>query len=89
MDKGVRIFEKEQLFNENIKFSDDTFLQASIFRGIIYVWIAQQSDPHDHETVKMVANEMINRDNESFPVVVIKEDEEPEEFWQGMGGKKK
>ncbi|PAV59113.1 hypothetical protein WR25_10798 [Diploscapter pachys] len=58
-------------------------------RGIIYVWIAQQSDPHDHETVKMVANEMINRDNESFPVVVIKEGEEPEEFWQGMGGKKK
>ena len=32
---------------------------------------------------------MINRDDESFPVVVIQETEEPDDFWEAMGGKKK
>lgn len=32
---------------------------------------------------------MINRHDECFPVQVIKEGEEPDEFWEFMGGKKK
>ena len=42
-----------------------------------------------HSNYFQVADDMINRDDESFPVVVIQEKEEPEEFWQAMGGKKK
>ncbi|RCN26638.1 gelsolin repeat protein [Ancylostoma caninum] len=58
-------------------------------KGIVYVWIGVQSDPHEHEYARKVAEEMINRHDECFPVQVIKEGEEPEEFWEFMGGKKK
>ncbi|ETN79136.1 leucine Rich repeat-containing domain protein [Necator americanus] len=58
-------------------------------KGIVYVWIGEQSDPHEHEYARRVANEMINRHDECFPVEVIKEGEEPDEFWEYIGGKKK
>lgn len=56
-------------------------------KGIVYVWIGKDSD--EHNVAKTVAEEMINRDDEDFPVVMVNEKEEPEEFWQGLGGKKK
>ncbi|KAK6037971.1 gelsolin repeat protein [Cooperia oncophora] len=58
-------------------------------KGIVYVWIGKQSDPHEHEYARRVAEEMINRHDECFPVEVIKEGEEPDEFWEYIGGKKK
>ncbi|XGW13461.1 hypothetical protein V3C99_000077 [Haemonchus contortus] len=57
-------------------------------KGIVYVWIGSQSDPHEHEYARRVAEEMINRHDESLPVQVIKEGEEPDDFWEYMGGKK-
>ncbi|VDL66510.1 unnamed protein product [Nippostrongylus brasiliensis] len=58
-------------------------------KGIVYVWIGSQSDPHEHEYARRVAEEMINRHDESFPVQVINEGEEPDDFWEYIGQKKK
>ncbi|CAI4229081.1 unnamed protein product [Auanema sp. JU1783] len=58
-------------------------------KGIVYVWVGSASEATCEEVARKVAEEMINRDDESFPVKVIKEDEEPEEFWEYISGKKK
>ncbi|VDP04031.1 unnamed protein product [Heligmosomoides polygyrus] len=57
-------------------------------KGIVYVWIGSQSDQHEHEYARRVAEEMINRHDEHLPVEVIKEGEEPSDFWEYLGGKK-
>ncbi|VDN20874.1 unnamed protein product [Gongylonema pulchrum] len=59
-------------------------------KGKVYVWLGSKSNPNQHNLCAQVpvASELINRNNE-FPVETIKEGEEPEKFWECLGGKKK
>ncbi|VDN08086.1 unnamed protein product [Thelazia callipaeda] len=56
--------------------------------GKVFVWCGCKSDPNQHDLCLQVANELINRNSE-FPVQVVKEGEEPEKFWECLGGRKK
>ncbi|KAK0418524.1 hypothetical protein QR680_013613 [Steinernema hermaphroditum] len=57
--------------------------------GRVFVWIGSKSDPYFESLVTKVAEELINRDENKFPVEVIREGEEPDLFWDYIGGKKK
>ncbi|CAD5220329.1 unnamed protein product [Bursaphelenchus xylophilus] len=56
--------------------------------GDIYVWFGDKSDTYYHRTLRSIANEMLNAEN-NYDVVEIYEGHEPEDFWTALGGKKK
>ena len=43
----------------------------------------------DIKIYRQIADELIRRDDECFPIEVVKEGEEPADMWDYMGGKKK
>ncbi|CAB3403082.1 unnamed protein product [Caenorhabditis bovis] len=59
-------------------------------RGIVYVWLGNQTDPRDHNTAREVASDLVMRDYaDNFEVVSVHEGQENDEFWTALGGKKK
>ncbi|VIO90379.1 Flightless-I protein homolog, putative [Brugia malayi] len=56
--------------------------------GKVFVWYGSKSNPNHHDLCLQVANELINRNSE-FPVEIVREGDEPEKFWECLGGKKK
>ncbi|VDM10781.1 unnamed protein product [Wuchereria bancrofti] len=56
--------------------------------GKVFVWYGSKSNSNHHDLCLQVANELINRNSE-FPVEIVREGEEPEKFWECLGGKKK
>lgn len=63
-------------------------VDANGLKGKVYVWIGSKSNVTHHELAEQIAKELINR-NDEFPVVVVKEGEEDNTFWECLGGKKK
>ncbi|TKR57749.1 hypothetical protein L596_030409 [Steinernema carpocapsae] len=57
--------------------------------GRVFVWIGSKTDPYFEPLITKVAEELINRDENKFPVEVVREGEEPPMFWEYIGGKKK
>lgn len=57
--------------------------------GLVYVWKGKDSELSQRQVAVQVAEEMINRDDEDFPVVEVTEGEESEDFWNFLGGRKK
>ncbi|KAF8356657.1 fli-1 [Pristionchus pacificus] len=58
-------------------------------KGRVFVWLGKESQEHEWPLVKEIADELIRRDDESFPIQVVNEGEEPDEYWDFLGGKKK
>uniref|UniRef100_A0A914W203 Gelsolin-like domain-containing protein n=1 Tax=Plectus sambesii TaxID=2011161 RepID=A0A914W203_9BILA len=56
-------------------------------QGKVYVWIGNKSDPAEHDLCADVARELVNKNNE-FPLEILREGEEPSEFWDALGGQK-
>ncbi|KAA0202906.1 hypothetical protein HAZT_HAZT000741 [Hyalella azteca] len=55
--------------------------------GIVYVWLGEKSDPEEARLTEEIADEMY--DPEKYSLQVVREGEEPENFfWVGIGGKK-
>uniref|UniRef100_A0A7E4W5T9 Protein flightless-1-like protein n=1 Tax=Panagrellus redivivus TaxID=6233 RepID=A0A7E4W5T9_PANRE len=55
--------------------------------GTIYVWIGRESDGYFRKVVEDVANNCINIKDNNY-VVTINEGDEPDGFWEALGGKK-
>uniref|UniRef100_A0A914YJP1 Gelsolin-like domain-containing protein n=1 Tax=Panagrolaimus superbus TaxID=310955 RepID=A0A914YJP1_9BILA len=55
--------------------------------GVVYIWIGNKSESYYHPVAKEVADELINREGD-FSMEIINEGEEPDEFWEALGGKK-
>ncbi|CAD6187849.1 unnamed protein product [Caenorhabditis auriculariae] len=59
-------------------------------RGIVYVWLGKDAEHRDHEYAQQVASDLIIRDDDdSFPVRMVAEGEENEQFWAALNGQKK
>lgn len=55
--------------------------------GIVYVWLGEKSDPEEARLTEEIADEMY--DSEKYSLQVVREGEEPENFfWIGIGGRK-
>ncbi|KAB7507509.1 Protein flightless-1 [Armadillidium nasatum] len=55
--------------------------------GIVYVWLGEKSDPEEAHLGEEIAQEMY--DPEKYSLQVVREGEEPENFfWIGIGGRK-
>lgn len=55
--------------------------------GIVYVWLGEKSDTEEARLTEEIADEMF--DPEKYSLQVVREGEEPENFfWIGIGGKK-
>ncbi|MCP9259008.1 Gelsolin [Dirofilaria immitis] len=63
------------------KVADENGLEGKIF-----VWYGSKSNPNHHDLCLQVSNELINRNNQ-FLVEIVREGEEPEKFWEYLGGK--
>ncbi|CAJ0942651.1 unnamed protein product, partial [Mesorhabditis belari] len=52
-----------------------------------WVWIGNESDVNEHTLLQEIAEKMIHQEETS--VEIIKEGDEPEEFWERLGGHKR
>jgi len=62
--------------------------QSDGIRGRVFVWRGKCSPRTQHDLCRQVADELINRDGE-FPVEEVDEGNEPDQFWENIGGRKK
>jgi hypothetical protein len=54
--------------------------------GIAYVWIGSNADEDEAKSAEEIALQMY--DSDYFTISIIPEGEEPQTFWDGLGGKK-
>ncbi|KAK4336872.1 hypothetical protein RND71_043907 [Anisodus tanguticus] len=72
-------------WNDELEMIEVLVLEG-INAGVAYVWIGEKCDPDEAKLAEKIALDLYNTEN--YRVSILNEGEEPEEFWQGLDGKK-
>lgn len=70
----------------NSGFSYILKIPKGINEGTAYVWIGEKCDEDEGKLAEKIALDLYN--NENYRISILNEGEEPEEFWNGLNGKR-
>ena len=82
--RGIQVHPEPQILNSG--FSYILKVPRAINAGVAYVWIGEQCDEDEAKLAEQIALEMF--DSDQYRISIISEGEEPDEFWNGLGGRK-